>query len=360
MNRAVQDVCMPCNQSAAFLYQKPDRWDEYLDLAIPIFISHSCGPWPDLLEQLSLAGLSNRLSIRLVEESGRVRPVQVTGGYWQPEPSEKEWTLVLNWTHTDEGWRARLPLAGRSYIVTREKRQGQEFSERLCQLGALVEHIPTIAFQPPDSSLLLQNALAELPSFHWILFTSPNGVRFFYQRMEEAQLDHRALSQVQFACVGPKTAKVLEEYGFRCDLQADNFVAEGLLKSLQERLGNTIENVRILLPRAQEAREILPDTLREWGADVHVAPVYKTVPSPIPDDLKARITPQTRVLFTSASTVKNWVNGTGLRTLPCFCIGPVTEEAARKAGLTVLGVAPVHTLNGLVEEICGMDSQSTG
>ena len=274
-------------------------------------------------------------------------------------PDSEDWWLILNWTHEDEGWRSRLPLAGRHYLVTRQKKQGEAMVCRLEELGATVHQCPTIEFQQPDDPTILSEALDILQQYDWILFTSPNGVRYFFEALTESGADYRKLGQAHFACIGPGTAKALKAHGFKADLIPEEFVAEGLLDALEKRLGPDLSDLSILIPRAQEAREVLPETLRERGARVLVAPAYKTVsPTPKPD-VESVITEQTRVLFTSSSTVKNWLQARPKAPQPCICIGPVTAATAAEAGLTILGTAPVHTIDGLLEEVLRIDGQGT-
>lgn len=331
------------------MYQAPSRWDEALDLGLPVFISSGCGPWHNLLESLRLSGLSDRVPARLVEDCGRVTPLADVA-----EPPEgDDWALVLHWSHPQEGWRRRLPLGGRRYVVTRDSKKAKDMVTRLEALGARAVPLPTISFTEPNDSAILDAAIDSLESFHWLIFTSPNGVTSFFERLSRSQRDHRSLAGAQFACIGPSTAKALKTAGFSCDLLPERYVAEGLLEALESRLGDNLEGLKILIPRAQEAREILPETLATHGAQVIVAPAYKTVPPATGEGWAVH--PEARVLFTSSSTVKNWVSLTGNTTQPCFCIGPATAQTAKELGLPILGVAPVHTIDGLLDEVTKVD-----
>jgi uroporphyrinogen III methyltransferase/synthase len=194
----------------------------------------------------------------------------------------------------------------------------------------------------------------DLERFHWLIFTSPNGVRYFFESLAASARDHRNLASAKFACIGPGTAKALAQAGFKADLVPEQYVAEGLLESLKKHLPN-LRGHSILIPRAQEAREVLPETLREWGAEVVVAPAYKTVQPRLPEDFQRLLRPDTRLLFTSSSTVKHWLSLTGNKANPCYCIGPVTAATAEEHGLSVLGVAREHTIEGLVNCLLEMD-----
>ena len=331
----------------------PARWDEYLDLDIPILIAHTCSSWSELGEALWEAGFSCDRVARLVESDGAVKAVRLEKRSLKPDPETNEWVLALNWTSSEEGWRTRLPLWGRSYIVTRQSDQGQQMVDRLKELGAQVQAVPAIDFKEPDDPAIIIDAIDRLTDFDWLIFTSPNGVRFFFDYLRKSVRDHRALGQARFACIGPGTAKALSSEGFLCDILPKEYVAEGLLEALESQ---DMAGKPVLIPRAQEAREVLPETLKARGARVVVAPVYQTVPPPLPDDAESFIK-ETRVLFTSSSTVSNWIKVTENRDLPCYCIGPITAATAKEENLKILGVASVHTIQGLVEEVLRKDSE---
>ncbi len=338
-----RDVCFPDNASVLYIQHAPDRWDEVLDAGLPVFISSRCGPWEDIIDSLTLAGLA--------EPSGRVVPLcEVNRG-----PQEREWTLVLYWEHPQAGWRWRLPLAGRRYVITREASKAAELGTQLEALGARTEALPTISFTAPDDPSVIQTSLQRLPQFDWLIFTSPNGVRSFFEFLDSSEFDHRSLAHAKLACIGPSTATSLRKAGFRCDLMPDRYVAEGLVEALLEELGGELSGLKFLIPRAQEAREIIPDTLRAQGGEVTVAPAYKTVPPTF--QMGTPFDPEQRVLFTSSSTVKNWVELTKHVEQPCFCIGPITAQTAREHGFTVLSVAPVHTVEGLIHEVIKVDGK---
>ena len=356
--QAIKDTCLPADRNAIFLSHKPHRWDEFLDLDCAIYISHTCDDWSSLGMELWRSGLSNLHYLRLVEASGAVHRLRMEDGLLSPSPSEETWTLLLNWTHPKEGWRSRLPLWSKSYVTTRQSRKGQAMVERLEELGARAFSLPTIECGAPDSSDSIFEALSCLDQYDWLLFTSPNGVEHFFCFLKEQNLDHRALAMAKFACIGPGTSKALNEQGFHCDLLPKSFVAEGLLEELESTLGEDLTHLKILIPRAQEAREILPQSLAARGAQVTVAPVYKTVPPKPLRDSGSFIKPDTRVLFTSSSTVKNWISATGNKTQPCFCIGPITAQTAREAGLEILGVAGEHSIEGLVQLLLDRDGQN--
>lgn len=347
--QAADDLRLPEQASLVLVTSPPERWDELLDVRLPLLIGSSVGSWEWLGSSLWESGCSVELPLRLVESDGEVSVVNWVEQQLSPSPCGVDWTLSVGWTHPEEGWRARRPLHGRSYIVTRAKAQSLELVSRLEKLGARVFSVPTISFEAPDDLVPWSKAVARMENFDWILFTSPNGVDFFIDRLRDSGRDLRVLKKVRFGCIGPATAKALARYCLSCDLLPQEFVAEGLLSALAEL---SLSGRRILLPRAQVARDVLPDGLRALGAEVLVAPVYKTVAPPVEVPSEA----EARVLFTSSSTVSNWVEATGWRP-PCFCIGPITAGTARGKGLEVMGEASTYTIDGLVETLLELEGR---
>ena len=233
------------------------------------------------------------------------------------------------------------PLAGRSVIVTRAADQARALTEPLEALGAEVLAFPVIAtVEPPDWDPADQ-AIGQLGQYHWIVLTSANAVRCFFKRLEHHGLDAEAVAEPSFAVVGSATAKALRAYGIEPHLIPADFSAEGLIAEFEELgLG---EGSHVLIPRAIEARELLPDTLRSWGATVDVAPVYQTVPGEPGPGVLERLRDEAvdAATFTSPSTFRNFramlqtaeldADAT-LRGMVLASIGPVTSEAIRASG----------------------------
>lgn len=358
---AALDLGLNRHSSLVMLAQAPIRWDELLDTRLPLLISHQVGDWDEIAAALHEAGAPASLPARLVEPDGRVLALVWQGRALRPSPASDGWTLALGWTSPEEGWRSRLPLWGRRYVVTRASDKGQALVQRLEKLGARAYSVPTISFSDPDDLAPWTNALSELTTFSWLIFTSPNGVEQFLSRLRQSGLDLRALGNAKLACIGPSTAGALAAHGLKADLVPREYVAEGLLAALRAELGEAISTQRFLIPRAQIARSVLPDGLAETGAYVLVAPVYKTIPpdlAALPADEEQS---PPRLLFTSSSTVENWVEAVAqhptARAWPCLCIGPITAETARRQGLQVLGVAQEYTIDGLVETLLRIDGR---
>jgi uroporphyrinogen III methyltransferase/synthase len=248
----------------------------------------------------------------------------------------------------DFSWFERRPLFGRRIVVTRAREQASELRQKLEALGAEVIELPAIEITPVGF------ALPDLGAYEWIVFTSANGVDAFFDRgLTPACLDARALSRSLVAAIGPGTADALARRGITADLVPPRFVAESLLDAFP---APTRTPAKVLLARAQEARDVLPDGLRERGFDVEVLAVYRTVPArPTEGDLeRVRERHVDAITFTSSSTVTNFVAAVGPlpATLPpVVSIGPVTSATATEHGLTVTAEADPHTIDGLVDAL---------
>ncbi len=256
------------------------------------------------------------------------------------------------------------PLAGRTIVVTRARHQARELTSLLEAAGAEVLEFPVIKTVDPDDWSPTDEAIRNLEVYDWVVFTSANAVRCFFDRMAHNDADARQLAGCRVAAVGTSTAARLVDCGIQADYIPDEFRAEGLVEGFLER--GVGQGTRVLVPRALEAREVLPDTLRTHGAIVDVAPVYRTVTGDGDSGALARMAvgEVDVVTFTSPSTVRNFlvlVADTPARGVfaraALASIGPVTSDAARVAGLEVAIEAEPYTAPGLVDAIvCWMES----
>ncbi|MEW6333577.1 MAG: uroporphyrinogen-III synthase, partial [Thermodesulfobacteriota bacterium] len=254
------------------------------------------------------------------------------------------------------GWFETKPLFGRGVVITRPEIQAEELSELLRRKGARVIPFPVIRIAPPESWEELDGAIDRLEIYQWIVFTSANGVAFFFRRLRERGRDIRDLKGIRIAAIGPATASAVEALGIRVNLVPQEFISEGVVKAFA---GMDLRGSRVLLPRAQEARDVIPEGLAGMGARCDIATTYRTVRSnrsaseliPFFDEGKVDV-----ITFTSPSTVVNFLRimGPGFH-LPgkvrIACIGPVTEAAARKAGLPVDILQERYTIPGLVDAL---------
>jgi uroporphyrinogen III methyltransferase/synthase len=242
-------------------------------------------------------------------------------------------------------------------LVTRPRSKAQETAARLRELGAEPLVFPTIAILPPESWQPLDGAVTRLSDryYDWVIFTSTNGVRFFWQRLEKAGLDARALGGVRLAAIGPVTANALAARGLRADLVPQQYVAEAILDEIIP-----VRSDHVLLPRADIARPDLADGLRDAGAEVDEVEAYRTVPASRGEADRVRemlAAGEIDVLtFTSSSTVRNFAAAVEpLPELPdrmvVACIGPITASTATEVGLPVHVSAEDHTIPGLLDAL---------
>jgi uroporphyrinogen III methyltransferase/synthase len=263
----------------------------------------------------------------------------------------------------DLEWLERRPLHGKRVVVTRARAQASGLAKRLRDLGADVVELPAIRIEPRIESDEVRRAMAQVGQYRLICVTSPNGAHLLFDALDAAGLDARALGgtekqQVEgrgagaeavttVAAIGPATAQALREHGIKADIVPERSVAESLVESLDV----DVAGKRVLVARAAEARDVLPDALRKRGAEVDLVPLYETVPEePSTEAVEAAQTAD-YVTFTSSSTVQNLTEALGDRLPPnarIISIGPVTSEAAREAGLKVDAEADPHDIDGMV------------
>jgi len=244
----------------------------------------------------------------------------------------------------DLAWFERRPLFGRKVVVTRTRQQASQLSAALRKAGAEVVEVPVIEIaDAADGGSALAEAAGHLDTYDWVVLTSPNGA----QRLLSAVPDARALGRARVAAVGPSTAAVLADARIVADLVPEPFVAESLLAALPDGPG------RVLLVRAEVARDVLPDGLRSRGWDVAVVDAYRTAPAAVTDDQRAAVAAADVITFTSSSIVDHSLAAFGAAGLPSTvaCIGPVTAATARDHGLTVDIEADTHTIHGLVDAL---------
>lgn len=249
-------------------------------------------------------------------------------------------------------WFDRLPLFGKRVLITRQAASSEEFAERLREAGAEPVLAPLIRIVPPEDGTPAARAVADCASYRWIVFSSRNGVGRFWDELSRQDRDTRALSAVKVAAIGPKTAEELEARGVVADFVPERYVSESVADGLLER---TAPGERVLLFRAQEARDILPEALRNAGRDVTVVAAYRAVPSQVPNlaELVARCDVLT---FTSAGIVRSFVAQlddpiSATRGKTIACIGPITAQAVRDAGLEPAIIAEEFTTDGMARAL---------
>ena len=256
-------------------------------------------------------------------------------------------------------WYERRPLFGKKVMVTRALSQAKECSDLLYNYGAETIECPTIEMIPPADTTELDRAIDNIDRYDWAVFTSVNGITYFMRHLYDRNQDLRVLHNLRICCIGPRTAQELRKHGLIPDIIPETFQAEGVIDVLAP-LG--LKGKRVLIPRAEVAREVLPDTLRALGAEVTVPVVYRTV-HPNRDVAWAmemlRSNEISVITFTSSSTVRNFVDlfgGRGqahklLSQTTIASIGPITSETVKEFGLTPTIAAKESTIPALVNAI---------
>ena len=252
------------------------------------------------------------------------------------------------------GWWDRRPLSGRRIVVTRARAQASEFAAELEALGAEVVQFPTIRLVAPADEAPLLQAAAQAGTFHWIVFTSVNGVERFWDALARQGRDARALGGVRVCAIGPATAAELERRGVVPDVVPDEFVAEAAIEALDA--ADDLRGRRILLPRADIARAVLPEQLRARGAEVVEVAAYTTVQDGADAERVRGLLQRGQVdvvTFTASSTVRNFVDlvGADVGGARVASIGPITSGTARELGLAVDLEAEEYTIPGLARAI---------
>ena len=309
----------------------------------------ACVRWGTVPEQRTIQGTLKDIADRVAEAGLKPPAIIVVGD-----------VVALRETGLD--WYERRPLFGRRVVVTRARTQAGELSAHLGKLGAEVHEFPTIEKSPPEDFGPLDAAIRDLDSFGLIVFTSVNGVEAFLKRLQHHGLDLRALPrEAKVAAIGPATAQRIEQAGLRVDVLPEEYRAEALIEALG---AHPLAGERVLIPRAKVAREVLPEKLREAGAEVVVPPAYQSVPSSEGKEevsLRLQCGEIDCVTFTASSTVENFVGAFGAEEAARLlvgtrvaCIGPITADTARKHGLRVDAEGKEYTIVGLIEAVTGL------
>ncbi|WP_018084946.1 uroporphyrinogen-III C-methyltransferase [Desulfurispora thermophila] len=257
-------------------------------------------------------------------------------------------------------WFEKKPLFGRRVLVTRSREQASALCAAVEQLGGEPIEFPVIQIVDPESYAPLDRAIARIRRYHWIIFTSANGVRYFFRRLWEQGGDVRDLQGINIAAIGPQTRLAVERYGIRVAYVPEEYRAEAVVDGLR---GGLQSGQAVLLPRADIARDVLPRQLRQMGLQVDEVTAYRTVAGAGNADMIRELLQAGQidyVTFTSSSTVRNFVSALNHPDLPGLlqsravkvaAIGPVTAQTARELGLPVHIQAGRYTIEGLLEAI---------
>ncbi|MEA4926488.1 MAG: uroporphyrinogen-III C-methyltransferase [Syntrophomonadaceae bacterium] len=255
-------------------------------------------------------------------------------------------------------WREKKPLWGAKILVTRARAQASGLSGRIRQEGGEAVEFPSIEIIREDDLAELHKAFKAISDYSWIIFTSVNSADIFFEELAGQGIDIRRLHGLKICAIGPATSERLTARGLIVDVIPEEYRAEGIIAKLNPMIK---PGDRILLPRAQGAREILPESLRGLGAVVDEVIIYRAAPA-------SRINPghlqEIRngevdyITFTSSSTVKNFVEIVGTQYIQDFndrvkvaCIGPITARTAEEHGFSVDIIPEQYTIEALLEAI---------
>ena len=251
-------------------------------------------------------------------------------------------------------WYEKRPLLGKRIVVTRTRKQASVLSDKLRALGAHVIELPTIRIEPPSNLREFAELVQDAHVYDWIVFTSANGVEAFFDIFFKLYDDAREIGGARIAAIGPATAQRVKDFHLHVDLQPDDFVAEAVVREFKKQ--GSIENLRVLLVRAEKARDTLPKELSALGAIVDEAFAYRTVPETRDTSGARRQLAQDGadlITFTSSSTVENFL-ALGLpwpQGMRIASIGPITSKTVRDHGLNVDVEARRHDIDGLVQAV---------
>jgi len=272
-------------------------------------------------------------------------------------------------------WYEKKPLFGHRILVTRE--HIEEF-EPLEELGAEIIEFPTIEIVPPESYDELDGSIDNIMSYDWLIFTSRNGVKYFFKRFFEKDRDIRDLKGLKICAIGTKTAKEIKKYGIKTDLIPQEFSAEGLIEAFLPPHpplskggieGELLKGIRFLLPRAEKAREVFPEKVRELGGRIDVPVAYRAIKPEYRAKRLRRFLRERKIsiaTFTSAATFSNFREIMGkdadelLKGPAIAVIGPVTAKAVENAGLHVEIMPKEATIEAMVEEIIKWAQERAG
>lgn len=250
------------------------------------------------------------------------------------------------------------PLAGCRIVITRSREQAGTLRAALERLGAEVIELPTISIRPPRSWASVDRAIRNLARYDWIIFTSANGVHYFFERLVAGGRDERALSRAKICAIGPATAAQLRARGLKVHLLPKEYRAEGLVAAFTKL---KLKGKHILIPRARVARDLVPVELRRRGARVDVVEAYQTLAAASSRWRARKIFAARKpdlITFTSSSTVENFAAffpGRALRRaldgVAVASIGPITSATTRRRGLEVTLESKPYTIAALVKNI---------
>ncbi len=255
-------------------------------------------------------------------------------------------------------WFDKRPLFGKRIVITRARAQASSLVSKLSRLGAQCIEIPTIKIAPPEDISPLKKSIENIDIYDWLVFTSVNGVKFFFDTLFDMGKDVRSLGHLKLACIGPVTKERLQDYGIISDILPETYRAESVIKAFSNI---ELKNKKILLPRAKKARTILPEELTKMGAKVDEVVAYETLLDMDKKEELINLLQDSKidaVTFTSSSTVSNFISLLDskdsrklLKNIVTASIGPITSKTARSLDIEPEIEAGEYTIQGLVDSL---------
>lgn len=352
-------------------HERPDKensahdWAAYVKSGATLVFLMGMKNLPGIVKNLLDAGMSPQMPAAVIYRGAtpmqKVATAPLVGIEKEAEGLSNPAIIVVGKVVTLRDkldWYSQKPLLGRTVVVTRAREQASDIAKALAELGAQVLECPGIEIQPLADYSACDAAIQHLGQYAWLVFTSVNGVKYFWQRLVQAGLDSRAIGKAKIAVIGPATAQALTQKGINADLMPETYVAEGIIKAMREKAGD-LKGQRILLPRAEKARNVLPEELAKCGAQVDVVPMYRAMPARTRVDEVRNALAAGRldcISFGSSSTVENFLDLISAEHLrksrtTLAAIGPITAQTLRKYGLDADIQPRKYTIPALVAEI---------
>jgi len=368
----------PVNQMVAFLHHHPSATEVLAERAFLGRLGGGCQipvgargyVEGDRIKLMGVVGDASGKRLVRGEVEGKAEDAKSLGEELAERLLSQGADQLLNGGEVDSKGKAKgnpKPLLGRCIMITRPRIQSGSFVRGLEELGSEVIECPTIEIIPPESYVPLDRTIQALEEYDWIVFTSVNGVKEFLNRLQYLGKDSAALEGIRLAAIGPETAREIASHGIQVEFVPADYRAEGILHGLNPA---EVEGKRFLLPRAATARDILPRTLKQWGAEVDVVQAYRTVPAKGSAAILSGVLSENKVdmvTFTSSSTVKYFVDLLSPVDLRKFCnavavacIGPITKGTAESNKVRVDVLAKEYTVSGLIEAIVEYFSNGPG
>ncbi|MCH6546419.1 MAG: uroporphyrinogen-III synthase [Deltaproteobacteria bacterium] len=368
----------PVNQMVAFLHHHPSATEVLAERAFLGRLGGGCQipvgargyVEGDRIKLMGVVGDASGKRLVRGEVEGKAEDAESLGEELAERLLSQGADELLNGGKVDSKGKAKgnpKPLLGRCIMITRPRIQSGSFVRGLEELGSEVIECPTIEIIPPESYVPLDRTIQDLEEYDWIVFTSVNGVKEFLNRLQYLGKDSAALKGIRLAAIGPETAKEIASHGIQVEFVPAEYRGEGILHGLNPA---EVEGKRFLLPRAATARDILPRTLKQWGAEVDVVQAYRTVPAKGSAAILSGVLSENKVdmvTFTSSSTVKHFVDllspvdlGKFCNAVAVACIGPITKGTAESNRIRVDVLAKEYTVSGLIEAIVEYFSNGPG